>query len=241
MKKLLSLLLILTLCLPLAACGKKNEGVVASLPDGLSGAGQKILILYYSTANTNGVDVVSAATPYFDCVASTELLALAIQKLVGGDLAKLTPVQDYPESYNDTTAAAKKERDDDQRPAFVPLEVDPEDYDVIFVGYPMWWYTLRRDRAVRAERDGPAGSGGFRQARRQSRSGREGMARRARFQRLTFFVFRAMGCDENAIPVRIPRLGLDIFKTPCYNIYAKSANGPSGTVRSNIEKGDRNV
>ena len=139
---LLLLALALTVCLPLAACGKKNEGVVASLPDGLSGAGQKILILYYSSANTNGVDVVSAATPYFDGVASTELLALAIQKLVGGDLAKLTPVQDYPESYNDTTAAAKKERDDDQRPAFVPLEADPADYDVIFVGYPMWWYTL---------------------------------------------------------------------------------------------------
>ena len=142
MKKLISMLLILTLCLPLAACGKKNEGVEASLPSSVQGEDQKILILYYSSANTNSVDVVSAATPYFDGVASTELLAQEIRKLVGGDLVRLTPVQDYPESYNDTTAAAKKERDDDQRPAFVPLEVDPADYDVIFIGYPMWWYTL---------------------------------------------------------------------------------------------------
>ncbi len=26
--------------------------------------------------------------------------------------------------------------------AFQPLNVNPEEYDVIFIGYPIWWYTL---------------------------------------------------------------------------------------------------
>ena len=144
MKKLISMLLILTLCLPLAACGKKNEGVEASLPSSVQGEDQKILILYYSSANTNSVDVVSAATPYFDGVASTELLAQEIRKLVGGDLVRLTPVQDYPESYNDTADRAKKEQDNGVRPE-INVELTAEQlakYDTVFLGYPVWWYDL---------------------------------------------------------------------------------------------------
>ena len=30
----------------------------------------------------------------------------------------------------------------DERPELKDLEVNMEDYDVVFVGYPIWWYTL---------------------------------------------------------------------------------------------------
>ena len=103
-------------------------------------AGTKTLVIYFSSANT--VDAVSAATPYFDGVASTAVLANLIAGETGADVAKLTPVTDYPESYQDTADAARQEQNDNARPAFVALDVDPEDYDVIFIGYPVWWYEL---------------------------------------------------------------------------------------------------
>ena len=153
MKKTVALILALTLVFTFTACsaGGDNETTTANTQSTTVGADEpgspteakadkKILTIYFSSANT--VDATSSATPYFDGVASTEYLAQYINKKVGGDIAKLTPVKDYPESYNATADAAKKETDSNARPEFQKLEVNPEDYDVIFVGYPMWWYTL---------------------------------------------------------------------------------------------------
>ena len=36
----------------------------------------------------------------------------------------------------------KNERDNDERPELKDLEVNMDVYDVVFVGYPIWWYTL---------------------------------------------------------------------------------------------------
>ena len=160
MKKCIAVILAFALLVSLAACGVKDNapettsdqptGSAAQMSDGETEestddapAGEKkILTVYFSSANTNDVDAVSSATPYAGGVASTELLATYIHDAVGGDIVKITPVKDYPEDYNGTADAAKAERDADERPAYLPLDVDPEDYDVIFVGYPMWWYTL---------------------------------------------------------------------------------------------------
>ena len=105
-------------------------------------AQKSALVIFFSSANTTDADVVSAATPYAGDVSVTEALAQMICSQVDGDLVRLTPVTDYPVSYNATLDAAKTERDEDQRPAYQDLGVDPESYDTIFVGYPMWWYTL---------------------------------------------------------------------------------------------------
>lgn len=60
---------------------------------------------------------------------------------VGGDIAKIYPESDYPTVYDDVADKAKKEQDNDERPAFT-LDVNPEDYDTVFIGYPIWWYEL---------------------------------------------------------------------------------------------------
>lgn len=157
MKKSISILLIFVLLLSVTACVKKEAGreepsesaapieninTEGETDAPVSNAEQKILVIYFSSANTANVDVVSSATPKFGAAASTELLAQYIHDAVGGDLVKITPEEDYPEDYNGIADQAKAERDSDERPAFLPLEVNPEGYDVIFVGYPIWWYTL---------------------------------------------------------------------------------------------------
>ena len=104
-------------------------------------SGSKTLIAFFSPANSDTVDAVSGATPRVGNVSSTEYVANLIYAKIGGDIAKIVPETAYPLPYNDAADQAKAENDNDARPAFT-LDVNPEDYDVIFVGYPMWWYEM---------------------------------------------------------------------------------------------------
>ena len=118
---------------------EKTASSVTVTSEQLSDA--KTLIVYFSPANSDGVDFVSSATPRVDGVSSVEYLANLIGSQVKADAAKIVPREPYPLPYNDTADKAKKEQNNNERPAF-SLDVNPEDYDIIFVGYPIWWYHL---------------------------------------------------------------------------------------------------
>ena len=107
-----------------------------------SSAGNNILILYFSADNTKDIDAVSSATPMTDGTASVEWIANIIHDNVGGDLIPIIPSEDYPLEYEALADYAKKERDNGGRPAFESLSVDPTSYDVVFIGYPVWWYEM---------------------------------------------------------------------------------------------------
>ncbi len=154
MRKVIAVLLSLSFLFSLAACSAKsgNDSAVTvtdstqhntaeNTDNNESTTGKKILVTYFSSANTSDVDVVSSATPKAGGAGATGYIAEYIHSKVGGDIEKIIPVKDYPESYNGTADAAKAERDSDGRPEFRELSVNPEDYDVIFIGYPVWWYT----------------------------------------------------------------------------------------------------
>ena len=78
---------------------------------------------------------------YFSETGNTQKLAKLISDEVGGDFRRIETVKSYPtgEALFDYT---KNERDNDERPELKDLDINIDDYDVIFVGYPIWWYTL---------------------------------------------------------------------------------------------------
>lgn len=103
---------------------------------------EKVLIVYFTPANSDGTtDVVSSATPRVGDTASVEYIADLIGQKVDADTAKIIPEEAYPTVYEKAADQAKDERDDNARPAFT-IDVNPEDYDVVFVGYPIWWGQL---------------------------------------------------------------------------------------------------
>lgn len=53
----------------------------------------------------------------------------------------MIPYDSNRDHYNALAAYAKKEHDEDMRPA-IKNEIPVKDYDNIFIGYPMWWYTF---------------------------------------------------------------------------------------------------
>ena len=81
---------------------------------------------------------------YFSVYGTAKIVAEEIAKQTGADIAEIEPVIPYDSNrdhYNALARLAKKEHDEDQRPA-IKNEINIDGYDRIYVGYPMWWYTF---------------------------------------------------------------------------------------------------
>ena len=78
---------------------------------------------------------------YFSETGNTQKLAKLISDEVGGDFRRIETVKPYP-TGQELFDYTKNERDNDERPELKDLEVNMDDYDIVFVGYPIWWYTL---------------------------------------------------------------------------------------------------
>lgn len=123
--------------------GSTEEKTAETSVQGNSSSSEsKTLVVYFSASNTKDVDAVTGATPVQGRVGTVEHIAEIIHNNVGGDIAKIVPSKDYSLDYDTCADEAKAETDSDARPQFEPLSVNVEDYDTIYVGYPMWWYTL---------------------------------------------------------------------------------------------------
>ena len=81
---------------------------------------------------------------YFSVYGTAKIVAEEIAKQTGADIIEIEPVIPYDSNrdhYNALARLAKKEHDEDQRPA-IKNEIDIASYERIYIGYPMWWYTF---------------------------------------------------------------------------------------------------
>lgn len=72
---------------------------------------------------------------------STKALAEQIQKAVGGPILQIERQNPYSLDFEQVMAEARQELDDGVRPAIVALP-DLEDYDTVFIGFPIWFGTM---------------------------------------------------------------------------------------------------
>lgn len=79
---------------------------------------------------------------YFSYEGNTKFFAESIQKEVGGDLFFIEPQTVYPKNRNTTIEQAKIETESKYTPKLLNKVVDIRSYDVIFIGTPIWWYTV---------------------------------------------------------------------------------------------------
>ncbi len=75
----------------------------------------------------------------FSRTGNTMTVAAMIQSATGGNLFEITPADPYPEDYDTLTDLAKEEQRDQARPAASNTVENWDDYDTVFVGYPIWW------------------------------------------------------------------------------------------------------
>ena len=143
-----SLLLAALMILSLTPCGNKTNNTPAQTPsndtpaestpsetpdDATAGdsdsttSGDKVLVVYYSASG------------------NTKRVAEDIAEAADGDLFEITPAEPYTsDDLNWTNSDSRVSREhDDESLRDVPLtttEVENwDDYDTVFIGYPIWW------------------------------------------------------------------------------------------------------
>jgi flavodoxin len=81
-------------------------------------------------------------TAYFSRSGNTQTLAREIQKQVGGDIFEITMETPYTGDYDSITQRAKADMNSNVRPALGSAIDNIDTYEVIFLGYPIWWSTM---------------------------------------------------------------------------------------------------
>ena len=122
MKKIFLSSLFLLLFLSLTACGNTKENIETN--SAAKEKTSKILIAYFSRTG------------------NTKEIALKIQEKTNGELFEIQPAEPYPENYKETTDKAKQELNSGYLPPLKSKRSNLESYDIIFIGYPIWWGTI---------------------------------------------------------------------------------------------------
>lgn len=165
MPRAFSFLLIAVMLFTLTSCGKAddtqnkteqgNRQQIAEASDGSTentassnisdNSDAKILIAYFTAAENSGVDAISSAsytTVGGNAVGRVRAVADMIQAQTGGELFSIQTANIYPADGGELIDQAADEQDEDFRPELTSHIENLDDYDVIFVGYPTWWYDM---------------------------------------------------------------------------------------------------
>ena len=132
MKKMLMILLSLTLILALTAGGCLAES------DAQTGASTSDNAAQAADSETSETDT-NILIAYFSWSGNTEAVAQIIAEQTGGDLFAIEPATPYTDDYDELLDVARQEQSEDARPELAAQVENWADYDVIFVGYPNWW------------------------------------------------------------------------------------------------------
>ena len=116
MKKVIMMLVAL-LTMSLSACSQKKENKEM----------KKVLVAYFSASGV------------------TKGVAQQLAEVTGGTLHEIKPAQPYTDAdldwHNKQSRSSVEMQDKSSRPAITDKLKNMQDYDVIYVGFPIWWYT----------------------------------------------------------------------------------------------------
>ena len=118
MKKIL-IALVALLTISLSACSQSNKKENKEM--------KKVLVAYFSASGV------------------TEGVAKQLAEVTGGELHKIQPEQPYTDAdldWRDKQSRSTVEmKDKNSRPAITDKLNNMQDYDMVYVGFPIWWYT----------------------------------------------------------------------------------------------------
>lgn len=123
MKKILLLPLMLLLLFSLAACSSSEDE--QEQPGEIVWGEGRCLVVYYTWSNNTGA------------------VAEELHTVVGGDIVEVEPSTPYTTDYNEMLTIGLQELNaidnSESYPAINTSIPDFDDYDVIFIGYPLWY------------------------------------------------------------------------------------------------------
>lgn len=149
MKKILAFLLSLAVVVTFSGCNNdaasseaigsesSSSSETVSLPEDA-----RILIAYFSWSDNADLaeEVDAVSSPSVVPPGNVQQLASWVQEETGGDLFSIRVTEPYPSDWDACLDRANEERGQDSRPALAENVHNIDDYDVVFLGYPNWWY-----------------------------------------------------------------------------------------------------
>lgn len=104
-----------------------------------------ILMMTLSACGQNNKKDMKTLVAYFSATGTTEAVAKDLAEVTGATLYEIKPEVKYTAAdldWRDKNSRSTLEmQDKDSRPAFVKDLKDADRYDVIYIGFPVWWYT----------------------------------------------------------------------------------------------------
>lgn len=159
MKKTITFLLSLLIVMSLAACGNSSdqtdqasakssstENSTDDTADAETDETQQEETEEQGETKTQGETDIQGfriLVAYFSATNTTKGVAEHIANGLGADLYEIVPEEPYTDAdldYNDNNSRSTIEMNDpDARPAISGSVKNMEQYDIVFIGYPIWW------------------------------------------------------------------------------------------------------
>ena len=95
-----------------------------------------------NTEDNETSDNKRIAIIYFSATGTTKKVAGYIKELTNGDLIEIVPKDKYTDSdlnYNNSNSRSTREQNDSSARPEISNTIDTDSYDVIYLGYPIWW------------------------------------------------------------------------------------------------------
>jgi flavodoxin len=137
-KRILLLGLTCALVLNIAACGSSKSTSTVT-PTASTAPAENTPESSDSTVVNENILVV-----YFSWSGNLDKMSEWIADEAGAERIRIETVEPYSDEYNQTADRAKNELDNGIRPelTLTLTQEDLDQYDEIFIGFPVWWYDL---------------------------------------------------------------------------------------------------
>lgn len=95
------------------------------------------------TSDNDTAETTKVLVAYFSATNTTEGVAKTIADSLGADLYEITPEQPYTSAdldyHDDKSRSTIEMNDPNSRPAISGTVENMDQYDIVFIGYPIWW------------------------------------------------------------------------------------------------------
>lgn len=137
MKKITALLLTLLMTVSLVACAGNSE------PEESETSVSEETSAPETDTEASETEEIRILVAYFSATNTTEDVAKYVADSLGADLYEIVPEDPYTDAdlnYNDDSSRSAIEMNDPaSRPAISGSVEHMEQYDIVFIGYPIWW------------------------------------------------------------------------------------------------------
>lgn len=100
-----------------------------------------IVALTAASCGSNKQEAPKVLVLYYSQTGNTKAVAQEIATRLGADIEAIEATEPYDGDFQATIERCMKEREEGVLPAIQPFKADIAQYDVIFIGYPVWFGT----------------------------------------------------------------------------------------------------